>query len=685
MPTTGYPFATNEMSLRFKEVNLSEAINRKNSLIIPRGIHKGFTLSQNLSVNMTVNVNGYVDPITGAQQESAAVIQIQSQSGVTNFPSNDLSLTLRTFTTPIPISLSNYTGQTVVIGLYGYYIANSSTGPSTTAEIRTYTLAEYAVLSQQDSQTFVPMGTVLVPGSSSIIPAVNITPLHRMEAWENAGSGSLSWSKIIRNGGFEGQRVTASGYMYEIPYWELSLPVGVAKWVRVNATDTSDGPTTTALIGGNSLGVYSAGPGAVTFSGTAGQKVNAPVTAGQNIRVRFNQQVYVSDSSGIGTAAVVLGFYKDSSGSPVTATISVPGTTTQGTDTTIDQIIQVPTTITSGTLAYVNIVISGYVIPAGSAALVTSFDEVGVWLDNQSVFEQDRNLDVGAHAVWANPLILDTDAGAPSGTGNRPLISYDPTYLTTGAVVIDRVDQTNNPVPTLYTKGDTHVHGNLTVEGTTTITSGTITASTLTATGTVQGAFIYSTGALQADGNLTVNGPTATVVDLEAQTINVSSSLVTQQLSVTTNANIDGGITVGYGTSTPIMVTAATSNYPAVPTLNTIYTNNIVKAWGRIKSNSTSSPTIISGFNIASVSVSGGQLVVVFPTATAMTTTTYNVVGSAEDELGHYSIFCPGPVMYQLTTGFNVSVFGASSGSPPIGIDLSTTNQIVVNFVVYGS
>lgn len=464
MPTSAYLFAGNEVSVRFQEQALTQAIDRKSALVVPRGVHKGFILGTSLT-NLHVAVNGYADPTLGAgapQEESAAVILVQSQTGATTAPSNDLALSLRTYNTAIDVDLSGFTSTQVVVGLYGYYVANSITGPSTYADIRVYTQAQYLALNKQDAQTFVPLGSVAVPASGAI-GLSSITPLYRMEAWGNAGSGAVRWSKVTRNGGFEGSPtgdyIGGAIGKYEIPFWELARSSGsTISWSRQGALSL-DTDTTQALVGATSLAVYS-WTGNDFFFGTATQWVNVPVASRQQVRVRALQSLYVDATNGTSPNVwVQLNYYDVDNGVSASTHYAMASVGSPFTANLLDVVDAAPVFASGGgVLTSVQLLVNNYGVSSASSAVpIMAFDEVNVFVDAQSSYGGPAIDSQTGHQVWANPLVLDTSDPLTVPNGSIPTLRYDDTFdpyaIGEGQVVLDRIDQAVDIVPALHARG----------------------------------------------------------------------------------------------------------------------------------------------------------------------------------------------------------------------------------------
>ena len=98
------------------------------------------------------------------------------------------------------------------------------------------------------------------------------------------------------------------------------------------------------------------------------------------------------------------------------------------------------------------------------------------------------------------------------------------------------------------------------------------------------------------------------------------------------------------------------SNSGGTPTANTLYTDNMITAWGYCAGGTT--PSISYGFNIASVSyVTTGRYKITF--TTAMDNTNFIVIGTAA---GSFIVGCF-PTLHNTTTTADILVYD-TSGSP---------------------
>jgi hypothetical protein len=449
MPTTTYSFVSTEISFRFKETGISQSINRGKAIALPRGILKGFVLGSS-ATPLFVQAKTHVNPLTSAAQESAAMLYVTA-SGVVSAATevaNDTALTIRTSNT-INVDLNAYANQTVVIGLYGYYIANGATGPSTTAEIRVYTAAEYAGLSNTDRLTFVPMGTVVVP-AAGVIPAANISPLNRMEAWENAAIGALPWVPILNNTMLRDSIAWAANTpaypKYGLPGWEVAQTAGAnCGWSPTSSLFDFDGTTPLTEFQFSSSDTVSP----QTFSGVLGQRCRAALIPGQYVRIRLGYRIANPGGAGGGTISVVLSF-RTTAGTTVTSSISVPTTTTAGILTQLDQSVQVPATALE--LIKIELTVASVVISTAFAlSTYYSFSHFGAFVSNTTAVrpgtrERLIGMPVSASLTF-DPRDTDPDVTAPT-------LSYDATTpASEGRLLVERLDRSTAISPAIHHKG----------------------------------------------------------------------------------------------------------------------------------------------------------------------------------------------------------------------------------------
>lgn len=431
MPSTLATFSSSEVSLRFREPLFTTGSNRRNALVQPRGIYKGFTLGVS-AIGMQVLVNPA--SFNGVLSESVAIVLADAYTTT----SNDLSFSIRR-NTAFGVDLSAYSSTTVVLGLFVTHVANSVTGPSTVAEVRSYTLSEFNSLGSQDKLTFVPMGQVAVP-TSGLVPATSITPTSRMEAWENIAAGSYPWSLITRNSGFEGANLQGiANTQYMIAHWETVRTAGAtSKW--------SFGVPLT--VGNYSVTVNNLGSGD-TFSGTLQQRVHIPMVSGQMVRTRLAYKVLSADTTTTATMVVSLAWLL-TNGSTSSTSFTLSNSLT-GITTMLDQLTVAP--IGASELLRATLTLTGYGC-ASAAGDVVAFEDFQVYAENQTIFRPQRMDDQNSGQRYAHPLILDARDPAPAA--NAPMFYFDPATPSVGSegrIVGDRLDQSSGLVPLLHHMG----------------------------------------------------------------------------------------------------------------------------------------------------------------------------------------------------------------------------------------
>lgn len=212
MPTSITPIADSAISVRFKEPYVSDALNRKFlAMAGATGVVRGGRLVT-AGVGLTVQVQ--VDPDTGDSVFS--YINAAGQQFTVRLTGN------------VNLDLTPEAGNTVYIALYLSY----SIGAVTTAEWRAYTEAElFGGAPVAENADVVVLGRVVVPGVGPI-PAANVSPLRRRNAWEGAGRGQTRWEQVVRNPGFEvgPAGTTMVPLVSQVPHWTMwpgSTPNGV--------------------------------------------------------------------------------------------------------------------------------------------------------------------------------------------------------------------------------------------------------------------------------------------------------------------------------------------------------------------------------------------------------------------------------------------------------------------------
>jgi len=342
-------FLSTETAVRYREPYASDALNRRAAVVTPWGVHRGFKLGVDSGVgDRTVNVEA--DSVTNDH-----VAVYQSATGH--------SLVVRRTTGDFLIDLSGYASVTVYVTVYVSY----SLGATTSATIRVYTEAEFAVA--PEASEAVVLGKVTVPASGAIA-ATAIWGHERRMAWMSRTSEQVAWVPLLRNSDFGWLNETVGGdnNQFGALFWEkrkTSL-FDTFAWI-VSSTDPS-------------VGTYhiAADYGSGTSSGYLRQYLGVPVTPGQRLRVRFSKRVVLAAVTGTCQLEIQC---TDDTGTDIAltaaTTISIDISATDSAYETFDEIREIPANATH--LASVGVSVTG--VSFGAAGEAIRLDDIQAWLE----------------------------------------------------------------------------------------------------------------------------------------------------------------------------------------------------------------------------------------------------------------------------------------------------------------
>lgn len=161
---------------RWHEQYVSEGINKKLNGIIPSGVVRGGRLIASL-VNMTVTIQADLNT---------------NDSIYSYIDANGHQVTFRQVG-DVSLDLTGVASTTIFIGLEVTYAISADT----VVKWRAFSQAEI----DADS-SLVILGMVVVP-ASGLIPASDITPEERREAWMSISPATREWRQVVTNGSFE--------------------------------------------------------------------------------------------------------------------------------------------------------------------------------------------------------------------------------------------------------------------------------------------------------------------------------------------------------------------------------------------------------------------------------------------------------------------------------------------------
>jgi len=281
--------AEGKTTIRWREPYVSDGLNRKFHGPIPRGVVRGGSL---VAGGGAMSVQIVPDSDTG-------------DSVYTYSNADGRQVTVREIgTITLNLNVGAVPGTVIYIGLKVTYTTSSNT------------VAEWVAYPEADidaDDKIVVLGRVDVPGAG-IIPAANVTPDRRRDAWQDRSVGMRDWRQIAEAGDVD---VPAAGKAAGRPFpiW-LATATGSA---TVEHSDTWKRSLTHSMrLGGTS--------GVVTIAPSAGDGVNTvryPVKAGTRLMYSFyalESPPWTFDT----TQQISFDFYSDLTSAAPSSTVDKP-------------------------------------------------------------------------------------------------------------------------------------------------------------------------------------------------------------------------------------------------------------------------------------------------------------------------------------------------------------------------
>lgn len=481
-----YDFNTDgnaRVTMRWLEPYVTEGINKKLSVTTPEGIYRGWMLAPSLSaLALTVNP----DPVFN---DHVAVVRTADGN----------AFTIRRENGAFDVDLSAVAGNTVVVAAYVMYAFDTTTE----SEIRAYTLADWALLTDAERTELVVMGTIAVPMSGTI-PAANISYERRTESWERVAPGAVPWASMLQNGDFE-WGPTASATLNSFPPWEHTT-VTNGSWSLVN---------TGAATGSQCLVLTRSG-GMSSLTGSVWQTINAPLNSATNVRLRF--YVQAAQIATAGTLSIVIRF-RTNAGVAVDLTEIVSLGAVDASYRLVDKILTIPTTAGTAQLGELRIEAAG--LTFASAGTAVRLDNFQLFLATRGALEAHPE-DSAKAPVVTNAVVLAD--GASGVSANVARMSVSPAGGVGGGpkVTIGRNDGDTSVASVLPT---TEVVGQLQVTGANKIDLAT-----------TEGDFRIGDGTNRLKFGVGLTGPsigtTAILADAAADTLYIGTTFGPQALTV---------------------------------------------------------------------------------------------------------------------------------------------------------
>lgn len=258
MPLTFNVFTgPSQVKMKWRELYLTEGLNHKLAVTLPRGIYQGFKLIP-AGVNLTVTIDA--DPVSGL-----STLVYETADGY--------SLTLNAAAFNVDLTPLAGTADPVILAADADY----GVGLTTYANLMVYTQAEFAALPAAEQREKIIFGEVLVPGAG-LIPAANITAKGRREAWQYLAPSAQPWLPLVRNGGFEFS-VAEENSPGSMAYWEVDPPANLQLV-----------PTSTYAAHGGTRSLLTKTVGAGPHNGFLYQRYGIPCTPGNHVKVRCSKR-----------------------------------------------------------------------------------------------------------------------------------------------------------------------------------------------------------------------------------------------------------------------------------------------------------------------------------------------------------------------------------------------------------
>lgn len=394
MAETLYSIPVASIKMRWKEPYVTDGLNKKTAVAVPRGCYRGFGLAYD---DITPGGN-YMVKLAGdpTQGDHVAVYEtdLNHHSLLVRWDVGDQLLNLN-----LPALL----GNTVVIALFATYVV----GATTTAEVRAYTLAQYNAAAEKAE--LIVLGTVAVPAAPAPIPATDITHTRRMEPWSELAPGAVFWSPLLKNSSFEwgvtGETADAGEFKEGlVPFWGLQTYMG-AGTASLGSTDAYPANS------GSRCVLFKTTTGAAVVSQVGvGQDVGAPVEVGKKVRVRFYVNVLQAMTGG--SAAIYVTFWDKTGaipgGTPVQISVDLSAIT--GGWVEYDETFEVPTGC-----AYIKniafVFFSGSFAAAADSVLVDDFQ---AWVETGDPLKAFEFAEKVNQPLWAKPLFIGQWSGFPA-------------------------------------------------------------------------------------------------------------------------------------------------------------------------------------------------------------------------------------------------------------------------------
>ena len=335
------------IKMKWRELYVSEGLNRKVVPSQPPGIYQGLRIVENTGATRQVELAPDAD--TGYH---TAVYQSTTGYSMTYWSPGGVSIIL-------DLSDANLNSQETIIGLEMDY----TIGVDTEAYWMAFPIADWNALPSARRNEIIVLGTVQVPAGASNIVTADISYNRATYAWRGLSRGNIPWSPVLRNGGFE-QGADGSTDAW---YWDVTETAGTG-------TGTAQVTASTTHSGLHALRFSSVTSGSMTLN--VRQNVHIPVVAGQLLMIRFYKKVTTTSTPG---PSVDLYFGSEDGSTGTITQIPIDVSATDGSYVESLTIIEVPANTSS--LKWVEIDVATTYASAPATGL--HIDDVQVWVETQ--------------------------------------------------------------------------------------------------------------------------------------------------------------------------------------------------------------------------------------------------------------------------------------------------------------
>jgi hypothetical protein len=361
-----------KIKMKWKEIYVSEGLNRKVIPSTPKGIYSGLRLIQNLGGPTDRQVE-----ISSAPDGTHAAVHQSSTGFSTTYHDNAGISTILNLNS---VSLDN---QETVITLSITYVI----GADTVANWIAYPIADWNLLTDAQRAERIVLGTINVPAAATNITSAMILPARRTIAWESAAPGSVAWTPIVKNGDFE-FALDDGVFGHAATYWESTQSAN-GEW-KVQSVDPQSGARALAF---NQLI-------AAATTSWIDQTVGIPVVAGQLMRCRLYVKNLKVPTGG--TLSLRFIFADSTYGSSVASVVSIPMTGIDASYRVIDGVFAVPATAVNLYVVRIENTLS-----QGTTGIAFRIDGVQAWLEAGSALDSTPADEGVRQTVSAESLIIE--------------------------------------------------------------------------------------------------------------------------------------------------------------------------------------------------------------------------------------------------------------------------------------